>query len=155
MTKIIKAALSTKYANEQIANLLTIIEATPNPETAVEIALGLYSLPNLAPKGILEKGNEKIEVDLLRYDIWQNTVYFQHEVPKGKALYVLLEDVDYVDYDNYRNYEADYTDRRQNPEKYEYVTVYSTKETTIATDYVYLDKWETMAALWESKHSLD
>lgn len=65
MNKIIKAALTAKFQNADIDAILNVINATPNPEMATEILLGVYEA-QLIPRRVQDgeriltyvKGNE-------------------------------------------------------------------------------------------------
>jgi hypothetical protein len=84
MNKIIEVALTGKFGAEAVTNLMEVILATPNPEMATEILLGVYEKPEI-PNTIFENNVKKTVVSV---DYWQNIVSYSYEEEVRKHLYV-------------------------------------------------------------------
>jgi hypothetical protein len=84
MNKIIEVALTGKFGAEAVTNLWDVITATPNPEMAAEILLGVYVKPEI-PNTIVENNVKKTVVSV---DYWQALVTYSYEEEVRKHLYV-------------------------------------------------------------------
>lgn len=80
MNAIFAAALSSKFDSKHINSLLDVVQATPNPELAMNILLGTseeVSVPVTGPVDVYANEQNKT---LIAYDKWQNRVEYQYEV---------------------------------------------------------------------------
>jgi hypothetical protein len=84
MNKIIEVALTSKFGAESVTNLMEVVCATPNPEMATEILLGVYEKPEV-PNIIFENNVKKTVVSV---DYWQNIVSYSFEEEVRKHMYV-------------------------------------------------------------------
>lgn len=87
---IVTIALSSKFTNEQMEGVLEIVNATPNPEVAVEILLGIYEEPKLPLEPVNPKlfDNTKRNMVLKHYDKFNETVSFTYHMMKQKSGWV-------------------------------------------------------------------
>ena len=81
---IITVALSSKFTAEQMEGVLEIIHATPNPEVAVEILLGIYEMPKLPlePVNLKSFDSTKRNIVLKSYDKFHETVSYTYHTMK-------------------------------------------------------------------------
>lgn len=83
MNKIIKAALAAKFQSSDIDAILDVINATPNPEMATEILLGVFE-PLVLPIRVDNKGEIQTLVEV---DWWNRQVAYYYEKKKTLAAY--------------------------------------------------------------------
>lgn len=84
---IVTIALSSKFTADQMESILEVIHATPNPEIAVEILLGIYEEPKIpvAPVNPKNFDNSKRNIVLSGYDKFNEMVYFKYLTMKTKS----------------------------------------------------------------------
>lgn len=82
MNKIIRAALAAKFQGN-VDNILTVVNATPNPEMATEILLGIYEPVQLSKK--VENRGEFYT--LISVDEWSRQVVYSYERKKSISTY--------------------------------------------------------------------
>ena len=121
--KLERIALQSKFNDEQIDVLLEVVNATENPQIAIELLLGIYEEPYIAKcvdhpqKGILT---------FTEYDKIKDKVYYSYQKKKTKSIYVDKNvDESIIDVFNYEPYSK----------------VYSKDVKTI---WITLDEWETV-----------
>jgi hypothetical protein len=108
MNKIIEVALTGKFGTEAVTSLMEVIGATPNPEMATEILLGVYVQPEIPNAVVNAKGLEKT---LVSVDYWTNTVYYSYEEEVRKHIYVHVDtDTSLITLENYKEYMINYSD---------------------------------------------
>jgi hypothetical protein len=108
MIKIIEVALAGKFGTETVTELREVVTATPNPEMATEILLGVYVKPEL-PKCVVS--NKGLEKTLVNADYWNRSVTYSYEEEVRKHLYVSKDiDTSLITLDNYKDYEKKYDD---------------------------------------------
>jgi hypothetical protein len=78
MNKIIEKLLTVTFPTVEIANLLEIVSATPNPELATEILCGLYVEPILPEKVKENSGGNPKTMTFKSYDKWTNRVDYSY-----------------------------------------------------------------------------
>jgi len=102
MNKIMQVALNATFKPEQVNALMEVIGATPNPEMAIELLLGIYEEPVL-----LDVINDKgIIKTLTSVNHWENNVRYSYNEEKIIRLYVLSDqDVAEVNLENYKQFE--------------------------------------------------
>lgn len=86
MEKILRAALSCKYDEKNIDNLLRVIEATPNPVVATEILMGVYEEPVVGKYPLKKLPANQVNAVFVSYDVFTNKVtycYNQETVVTG------------------------------------------------------------------------
>lgn len=109
MNKIIEVALTGKFGADAVTNLWDVITATPNPEMAAEILLGVYEKPVIPHTVVSNRwGVEKTAVNI---DYWNAIVKCTFEEAVTKHLYVDQGlDTSILTIDNYMEYEKEYSD---------------------------------------------
>jgi len=105
MNKIVKVALNAAFKPEQVNALMEVIGATPNPEMAAEILLGIYEEPELL-KVVDDRGTIKT---LISVNHWENNVYYEYEEEKMIRFYILPDqDKSEVNLENYKQFEKEW-----------------------------------------------
>jgi hypothetical protein len=84
MQSILTIALGTIFPKENIESIMEVIGATPNPEVATQILLGIYVEPVVQESAI--KGDNACVFK--SYDKWSNTVNYTYLVNDSKHIYV-------------------------------------------------------------------
>ena len=106
MNKIIEVALTGKFGAEAVTNLMEVIGATPNPEMAAEILLGIYVQPELPHAVVNAQGLEKTAVHI---DYWNSDITYTYDEEVRKHMYIDKDaDKSLITMDNYKEYERDY-----------------------------------------------
>jgi hypothetical protein len=75
MEKIIKLALGLSYPKDKLNALQEIIHATPNPQMATEILLGVYEKPRIPSKVKTKEGQVRV---LKEVNFWTETVVYSY-----------------------------------------------------------------------------
>jgi hypothetical protein len=103
MNKIIEVALTGKFGAEAVSSLMEVIVATPNPEMATEILLGVYQEP-IVPE--MANANKT----LVSTNHWTRTVTYFMEVEVTKHIYIHKEaDRSLINIDNYEEFVLPYS----------------------------------------------
>jgi cobalamin-dependent methionine synthase I len=101
MNKIIEKLLTVTFPNVNIANLLEIVSATPNPTIATEILCGLYEEVKF-PSKVRETSSEKRELTFKSYDKWNDKVSYSYTREKTISGYfpenTVKEDITLVNF---------------------------------------------------------
>jgi len=106
MNKIIEVALSNKFGTDATVNLMEVIGATPNPEMAAEILLGVYEQPKLESIVMDSRGCIR---NITSVDYWANTVHYSYTEEITKHIYVDKDcDTSVITPENYKDYAVDY-----------------------------------------------
>ena len=106
MNKIIEVALTGKFGAEAVTNLMEVIGATPNPEMAAEILLGIYVHPAIPHQVLNGQGLEKTAVHI---DYWNSDVTYTYDEEVRKHMYIDKDaDTSLITMDNYIEYERVY-----------------------------------------------
>lgn len=91
MNKIIKAALISKFP-ASVDVLMDVIAATPNPELATEMLLGIYEEPIVFENPcdeFLSRGEANVK--FLSYNKWTDSVTYEYTPRKSKYGYFLRD----------------------------------------------------------------
>jgi hypothetical protein len=108
MNKIIEVALTGKFGAEAVTNLMEVIGATPNPEMATEILLGVYVKPEIPHTIISSSGVEKTVVSV---DYWHGDVTYTYQEEVRQHMYVDENlDTSILTLENYMEYAKQYGD---------------------------------------------
>ncbi len=83
MNKIIRAALAAKFNPNDVDNLISIINNTPNPNMATEILLGIYECQKIP----VRVNNDGVVQTLVKADEWNNTITYSYLRNKEKSAY--------------------------------------------------------------------
>lgn len=88
---IVTIALSSKFTAEQMEGVLEIVHATPNPEVAVEILLGIYEEPKLpvSPVNVKNFDSTKRNIVLSGYDKFNELVSYKYYTMKTVSGWVM------------------------------------------------------------------
>jgi hypothetical protein len=106
MNKIIEVALTGKFGAEAVSSLMEVIGATPNPEMATEILLGIYEKPQIPLIVVNAQGLEKVAT---RIDYWERRVSYSYQEEIRKHIYVADDcDTSVITLENYKEFEKDY-----------------------------------------------
>ena len=105
MKTIVEVALATKFDEKQIPNILEVIGATPNPEMATEILLGIYEQPVLKDTAV----RNNVVLYLISADYWQGRVNYEYQDEIKKSFYIHKDtDKSLITLDNYKEYAIDW-----------------------------------------------
>lgn len=105
MFKIIEVALIGKFGADAVVSLMEVIGATPNPEMATEILLGIYEKPTFC-NNVLD--SRKRERTLLSVDEWTRTIYYSYEEEITKSFYIHKDtDTSLITDENYKEFVID------------------------------------------------
>lgn len=106
MKTIQEIALGTIFPKEQINTILEIVNATQNPQVAVELLLGIYEQPYIAK---YVEHPDKGTLSLIEYDKFRDKVYYTYIRKKKVGIYVdKTADESLINADNYKEYEKPY-----------------------------------------------
>ena len=107
MNKIIEVALAGKFDAQSVPSIMEIIGATPNPEMATEILLGVYEEP-LLDKEVKRNGTL---LSLISVDFWRDRVDYSYQEEVTIGFYVDKDlDQSLVTLENYKQYKKEYRD---------------------------------------------
>jgi len=108
MNKIIEVALKGRFSTDDVTSLMDVVTATPNPEMATEILLGVYVRPEIPNVVVTDQGLEKTVVSV---DYWTNYVTYSYKEEVRKQFYIDKDtDTSLITLDNYKDYEKRYDD---------------------------------------------
>ena len=87
--KVMHYALMSKFGTESVDKIMEVVCATPNPEMAVEILLGIYEETKLESVVVYRgvKGQEQFRT-LMSVDFWKNEVHYQYNAEITKYIYI-------------------------------------------------------------------
>jgi len=105
MKTIVEVALATKFDEKQVPSILEIIGATPNPEMATEILLGIYVQPVLKDTAV----RNNVVLTLVSADYWTSRVNYEYQDEIKKSFYIHKDtDKSLITLDNYKEYAIDW-----------------------------------------------
>jgi hypothetical protein len=105
MVTIVEVALATKFDEKQIPKILEVIGATPNPEMATEILLGIYEQPVLKDTAV----RNNVVLYLTSADYWNSRVNYEYQDESKRSFYVHKDtDKSLITLDNYKEYMIDW-----------------------------------------------
>ena len=105
MFKIIEVALIGKFGAEEVTNLMEVIGATPNPEMATEILLGIYEKPTFADN--VTDSRKKVRT-LLTINEWTKDICYSYEEEITKSFYIHKDtDTSLITDENYKEFVVD------------------------------------------------
>jgi hypothetical protein len=105
MKTIVEVALATKFDEKQVPSILEIIGATPNPEMATEILLGIYVQPVLKDTAV----RNNVVLTLVSADYWHGHVTYEYQDEIKKSFYIHKDtDKSLITLDNYKEYAIDW-----------------------------------------------
>lgn len=99
--------LSLAFPQMEVNNLLEIISATPNPNTAMEILLGMYEEPEIGEckdESILKK-----DPKFLSFNKWTNKIEYSYVEEIKKSAYFPKDiDTKTITLENYKSLECEW-----------------------------------------------
>ena len=105
MQTILTVALGTIFPKENIESIMEVIGATPNPDVATEILLGIYSMPIIQSSSF--KDNK--ECYFIKYDKWSNLVHYWYMEQNAKNIYISKDtDKTQITEENYETFKVPY-----------------------------------------------
>lgn len=106
MNKIIEVALKGRFGTDDVTDVMAVVMATPNPEMATEILLGVYQPPILESVVMDSRGCVKT---MTSADCWASTVHYSYREEVTKHIYVDKDcDTSLITLENYQDYAVDY-----------------------------------------------
>lgn len=84
MTKIFKAAIAARMKDLQLEGLIEVVMATPNPEIAVEMLLGVWEAPEVNSLPCKDMLINKSNIHIKSIDFWNDRVNFTYNRKKNK-----------------------------------------------------------------------
>jgi hypothetical protein len=84
MQTILTVALGTIFPKQNIDSIMEVIGATPNPDVATQILLGIYQEPVIQSSAI--KDNK--DCYFINYDKWSNVVSYWYMEQNTKNIYI-------------------------------------------------------------------
>lgn len=137
MNKIIEVALAGKFTADAVPAIMDVIIATPNPEMATEILLGVYEKPELAEHVVVKDVLRKLE----SVDYWRDEVRYSYLAEETKGFYIQKDcNTDEITLENYEQYVVKYHDGCK------YFTL-KTGEVVVRKDITTIGEW----LRWESE----
>lgn len=110
--KVMYYALASKFGTESVDKFMEVVGATPNPEMATEILLGIYEEPKLESVVVYNraKGQDQFRT-LISVDFWRDEVCYQYNSERIKYIYIHKDaDRSLITPENYLDYVLEYTD---------------------------------------------
>ena len=104
--KVMYYALASKFGTESVDKIMEVIGATPNPEMATEILLGIYEEPRIPNTVVNAQGLVKTATNI---DYWERRVCYSYEEEQRKHMYVDKDaDTSLITLENFKEYQRDY-----------------------------------------------
>ena len=105
MQTILTVALGTIFPKENIKSIMEVIGATPNPDIATQILLGIYSMPVIQHSAVY---NDR-DCYFISYNKWDDKVNYYYMINDSKHIYVNKDtDTSLINEDNYKEFATDY-----------------------------------------------
>jgi hypothetical protein len=115
MKTIVEVALATKFTESQVPVIMEVINATPNPEMATQILLGIWVKPVVYHSMYRKRRNYGKNLDDVvmcfakDINLWEGMVSYTYEKPEMKSFYVPKDtDESLVTLRNYQDFKCDY-----------------------------------------------
>ena len=153
MNNIMRALLEAKFPTLNINNLTEIVNATSNPEVAVELLCGIYYKPAISPKPKEGFKPSLLNIKYKDYNKWDGQIAYTYQTHKTKNVWS-LKDVTPFAYEDYAKYAEDWsfenfakkhfdaTGEKLNSTDYRKVDVKSTTElTNFIVSYCSVEDW--------------
>lgn len=105
MQTILTVALGTIFPKENIESIMEVIGATPNPDIATAILLGIYEEPIVQSSAVK---NDR-ECYFISYDKWSNLVHYWYMEQDTKNIYIARGvDKALITEENYETFKVPY-----------------------------------------------
>lgn len=105
MQTILTVALGTIFPKENIESIMEVIGATPNPDIATAILLGIYEEPVIQSTAV----KDDKECYFIKYDKWSNLVHYWYMEQNTKNIYIARGvDKALITEENYETFKVPY-----------------------------------------------
>lgn len=105
MQTILTVALGTIFPKENIESIMEVIGATPNPDIATAILLGIYKEPVIQGSAVK---NDR-DCYFISYDKWSNLVHYWYMEQDTKNIYIARgTDKALINEENYETFKVPY-----------------------------------------------
>ena len=105
METILTVALGTVFPKQNIESIMEVINATPNPDIATAILLGIYEEPVIQSSAIY---NDR-DCYFISYNKWDDKVNYYYMINDSKHIYGNKDiDTNLINEDNYKEFATDY-----------------------------------------------
>jgi len=105
METILTVALGTVFPKQDIESIMEVINATPNPDIATQILLGIYKEPVIQSSAIY---NDR-DCYFISYNKWDDWVNYYYMINDSKHIYVNKDtDTSLINEDNYKEFATNY-----------------------------------------------
>lgn len=105
METILTVALGTVFPKQDIESIMEVINATPNPDIATQILLGIYEEPVIQASAVY---NNK-DCYFISYDKWDDKVNYYYMINDSKHIYVKKgTDTSLINENNYEEFSVQY-----------------------------------------------
>lgn len=107
MQNILTVALGTIFPKENIQSIMEVITATPNPDVATEILLGIYQEPVIQSSAMID-GKQCF---FISYNKWDTQVRYYYMTKETKHIYVKKDtDTSLINENNYEEFAVKYSE---------------------------------------------
>ena len=107
MDQILRVALGTVFPKEKIDSVLEVINATPSPDVATLILLGIYEEPAIEDNAVI---SDK-DCTFVSYNKWDDQVKYSYLTNDTEHIYIAKDtDTSLITEDNYKDYVVKYSD---------------------------------------------
>jgi len=105
MQTILTVALGTIFPKENIDSIMEVIGATPNPDVATQILLGIYQAPGMQTQADIGG----VKCHFIRYDKWTDAVTYWYMQQETKHIYISKDtDKTQITEENYETFKVSY-----------------------------------------------
>ena len=105
METILTVALGTVFPKQDIESIMEVINATPNPEIATQILLGIYEEPVIQSSAVY---NNK-DCYFISYNKWDEKINYYYMINDSKHIYVKKgTDTSLINENNYEEFSVQY-----------------------------------------------
>lgn len=105
METILTVALGTVFPKQNIESIMEVINATPNPDIATAILLGIYEEPVIQSSAI----HDDKDCYFVSYNKWDNQVQYSYMIKDSKHIYVKKgTDTSLINENNYEEFSVHY-----------------------------------------------
>ena len=109
MQTILTVALGTIFPKENIDSIMEVISATPNPDIATAILLGIYEEPVIQHSAFYDNKN----CYFISYNKWDDQVEYYFMTKDSKHIYVKKDtDTSLINENNYEEFSVHYNSEK-------------------------------------------
>jgi hypothetical protein len=105
METILTVALGTVFPKQNIESIMEVINATPNPNIATAILLGIYEEPVIQRSAV----SDDKDCYFVSYNKWDDQVQYSYMIKDSKHIYVKKgTDTSLINENNYEEFSVNY-----------------------------------------------